>query len=377
MTKLSFTINTNSLNKLQAFETRLSDYHNVLQNLQEEELVVLKKYACISNIGGSTRIENAQLTDVEIQWIDTILTASGKQTAFVENKWMIEDKLSKDRERSIEEVGGCREMLLAILQEYNNLQPLRETDIRYLHDVLLRYYPKADAYKGQYKTQPNSVVQENHLTGEKKIIFKTADAGPITVVAMQGLVDWYNAIYMSDLRTIAITVEFVFRFLAIHPFQDGNGRLGRGLFLLGLLQSKNKILSYISQFLAIDRTIEKHKEEYYFTLNRCSGGLFDQNPENYHMEYFFDFMLKVLDESLNGIETYRHRYQAFKKLSGTTLTVLGCFQENPSIRLSRNKICTITDLPLRTVNHAITRLLNGRLIQKYGQGPATVYQLTF
>lgn len=377
MTKLSFPLNENSLNRLQVFETKLLTSYNILQPLQEKELNVLKKYAYISNIGGSTRIENAQLTDVEIQWIDTILTASGKQTAFAENKRMIENKLSKDRERSIEEVGGCREMLLAILQESQHLQPLRETDIRYLHDVLLRYYSKADSYKGQYKAQPNSVVQENHVTGEKKIIFKTADAGPITAIAMQDLVDWYNATCTSDLRTVAITAEFVFRFLAIHPFQDGNGRLGRGLFLLGLLQSQNKILSYVSQFLAIDRTIEKHKEEYYFTLNRCSGGQFDQNNENYHIEYFFDFMLKILDESLDGIALYRHKYQALQKLSSTALNILNCFQENPEIRLTAGKIHKTTDLPMRTINYAINNLLEGQLIQKYGQGSATTYQLTF
>lgn len=285
MTKLSFSLTPNSLNKLQIFEIRLSEHYNALKNVEEKELTVLRKYACISNIGGSTRIENARLTDVEIQWIDTVLTASGKQTAFAENKMMIEDKLSKDRERSIEEVGGCREMLLTILQEYEHLQPLRETDIRHLHDVLLRYYPKADSYKGQYKTQPNSVVLENHATGEKRTIFKTADAGPITAIAMQDLIDWYNVMYISDLRTLAITVEFVFRFLAIHP-------------------------------------------------------------------------------SLN-------------KLTDTAVSVLNCFQENPGIRLARNKICTMTELPVRTVNNVITRLLEGQLIQKYGQGSATSYQLTF
>ena len=138
MTKLSFTFNANSLNRLQSFELKLAEHYSLLQNLKEKELTVLKKYACISNIGGSTRIENAQLTDVEIQWIDTILTASGKHTAFSENKMMIADKLSKDRERSIEEVAGCREMLLIILQDYNHMRPLRETDIRYLHDILLQ-----------------------------------------------------------------------------------------------------------------------------------------------------------------------------------------------------------------------------------------------
>lgn len=366
-----------SLERLQAFENRVIEYYLLLKTMTEEEQNALKKYARISNVGASTRIENALLTDNEIQWIDTILTQSGKQTAFAENKNLIEDKLSKDRDRSIEEVIGCREMFMTILADATQLISLREADLRYLHDALLRHYSHAHYHKGQYKSQTNSVVYEDHATGEKKVVFKTADAGPMTSAAMHDLVDWYNEMYTSNLCTLAITSEFVFRFLAIHPFQDGNGRLGRGLFLLGLLQSRNQALAYVSQFLAIDRYIERHKEDYYFTLNRCSQGQFSQNPIDYAIGYFFDFMLQVANEALDGIDIYKRKYDALKKLSNTALKVLDCFQENPEVRLTSSAICRVTYLPLRTVNYAIITLLQGGLIQKYGQGACTRYQLTF
>ena len=67
-------------------------------------------------IGASTRIENALLTDSEIDWLDTILTQDGKTTALEANRDLIENKLSKDRERSIEEVAGCRQLLLSIYE---------------------------------------------------------------------------------------------------------------------------------------------------------------------------------------------------------------------------------------------------------------------
>ena len=105
---------------------------------------------------------------------------------------------------------------------------------------------------------------------------------------MSDLTQWYNEIYQRDSRTIPIAAEFAYRFLAIHPFQDGNGRLGRGLFLLLLLQSKNEALSTIARYLPIDRYIERYREEYYFVLNRCSGGIFKQNSFEYKINYFFD-----------------------------------------------------------------------------------------
>ncbi len=66
------------------------------------------------NIGASTRIENAVLTDQEIEWVDTILQKDGKTTAFEENKIFILDKLKKDRERSVEEVVACCQILSTV-----------------------------------------------------------------------------------------------------------------------------------------------------------------------------------------------------------------------------------------------------------------------
>lgn len=71
----------------------------------------------VNPIGASTRIENAALTDAKIEWVDTPPTQNGKPTAYEEKRQDILNKLSKDRERSIEEIVGCREVLsLAYMQ---------------------------------------------------------------------------------------------------------------------------------------------------------------------------------------------------------------------------------------------------------------------
>jgi len=73
-----------------------------LQSAPNDEKQYLNRCALISNVGASTRIENAVLTDSEIEWVDTTLTTDGKTTAFEQQKTNILDKLSKDSERSIE-----------------------------------------------------------------------------------------------------------------------------------------------------------------------------------------------------------------------------------------------------------------------------------
>lgn len=374
---ISLRISEDLQQKLHGLNNKFAATFAMAEALSEDEKSAIHRFARISMIGASTRIENAQLTDSEINWIDTILTEDSHVTAFEAHRQRIEDKLSKDRERSIEEVAGCRLMLHTIYEQSKDFFPLTEVALRGLHAELMRYYRRAGPNVGRYKTQPNYVVEQNHQTKETRIVFKTADAGPITSAAMSDLLSFYNASLPNDTWTVAVATEFVFRFLAIHPFQDGNGRVGRGLFLMSLLQSPHKIISSVAPYLAIDRQIEKHKAEYYSVLNKCSNGVFQIDPRKYHVEYFLSFMIKMLEKSLADVEHYRLRHQKVNELSESGVRVLDCFKEFPEVRLTTKDIVNETHIPRRTVVNALNTLLDANLIQRYGKGSGVRYQLLF
>lgn len=374
---LSFNLTPDLMQKLSELNNQFAKTYAMLTGYSDEVKDAIHRYAKISMIGASTRIENAMLTDSEIDWLDTVLTEDGKPTAFLAKKSFIENKLSKDRERSIEEVAGCRAMLELIYTQAKSLTPMSETTIRGLHQELMRYYQKAGPYVGRYKHQPNSVVEVNHQTGEQRVVFATAEAGPITEAAMRDLVEWYNDTYQTEPRSIAVACEFVYRFLAIHPFQDGNGRLGRGLFLLALLQSPSAIISDVAPYLAIDRHIERKRPEYYYVLNRCSDSKYKRDERKYKIEYLLEFMIKVLHDALNDIDIYKKRFDSYRLLSESASNVLSCFKEHPEIRLSRQELVTMTRLPERTVTRSLGILVKNKFIQKYGQGAGVRYQLIF
>ncbi|WP_119343761.1 Fic family protein [Facilibium subflavum] len=374
---LSFELTDELKTKVKEVNNKFVSLYASLKNINDDEILAIKKYSRISTIGASTRIENAVLTNSEIDWIDTILTVDGKTTAFDAQKHLIENKLSKDRERSIEEVAGCRSMLLRIYHDAKLFMPLREIDIRGLHTELMSPHLKSSPYVGNYKIQSNSVVETNKITGEVREIFKTADAGIMTQTAMHELVSWYNQAIINEAWTIPVICEFVYRFLAIHPFQDGNGRLGRGLFLLGLLQSNDLALASLTPLISIDRQIERCKEEYYFVLNSCSNGKYTENTADYKIEYFLRFMLKMISRSISDVDVYRRKYSETKKLSESSSKILDCFKEYPEVRLTTKMIAEYTELPQRTVSHNLAILTKHELIQKYGRGSATRYQLTF
>lgn len=148
---------------------------------------------------------------------------------------------------------------------------------------------------------------------QTRIVFKTADAGPITEAAMRDLVEWYNNAIILEPWVIAVACEFAYRFLAIHPLQDGNGRLGRGLLMLCLMQSKDDAISKVAKYLAIDRQIEKYKEEYYFILNKCSEGKFSQDAKKYKIEFFLKFMMKIIEAACNDIDLRLYCMESLSK----------------------------------------------------------------
>ena len=348
-----------------------------LEELSSNEAKYLNRFALISNIGASTRIENAILTDQEIDWVDTVLNENGKTTAFDEKRAFILDKLSKDRERSIEEVVGCRQVLSTIYLQANELFPLTETVIRGLHHDLLRYYPETASHAGGYKTAPNRVVFINHATGEHRVVLDPAPPGVINSTAMADLVKWYNATISKHPWPLLVATEFVFRFLSIHPFQDGNGRLGRALFILALLQSKDKYLTGISSFLAVDRHIEQNRSLYYTVLHQCSDGKFQADPTHYNLEPLAWFFIKVIQSSLADVEIYRQKYTSLQKLSESSLAVLSCFKAGPEKRLKVANLVTETGLPRRTIQYALNTLTKQGFLQMLGRGAGSRYQLLF
>jgi len=374
---ISFILDDRLLHQVRDVNYLFSQKKALLQSFSPEKLESIHLLARVSQVGASTRIENALLTDSEVEWLDTLLTREAHVSSFENQKNLIENKLSKDRERSIEEVAGCRAMLFLIYEQYGDFFPLTETVLRGLHQELLQYYSKASHYWGRYKTVTNSVVAYDHGTGESRIVFHTADPGPLTEAAMRDLVSWYNREGPQYPWSVAVACELTFRFLAIHPFQDGNGRVGRGLFLLALLQSPDPVISFVARYLTIDRQIEKYKEEYYRVLQRCSDGKFRIDPQEYQTQFFCQYMLKVLKAALEDIDHYATRYDRIQALPESAHRLFDCFKEYPEKRLTVKDLLQATPLPRRTINYALNLLLDAHLLRRYGQGRGTRYQVMF
>ena len=255
-----------------------------IEGQQSKYLKELRKIATIESIGSSTRIEGATLTDEEVE------------------KLLKSVKITKLQSRDEQEVVGYYEALEIILNNYASIT-LEERYIHQLHGILLRYSSKDQTHKGQYKTLSNQVVA-NYPDGTQRTIFKTTEPH-LTSLEMQGLITWTNErLIQRDLHPLMITAAFIYEFLSIHPYQDGNGRLSRLLTSLLLMKQDYQFIQYIS----FENLIEAEKEGYYRAL---MGGQKNRGKENERIDGWITFFLECLIELTQRLEA---KYEIYSKL---------------------------------------------------------------
>ena len=183
------------------------------------------------------------------------------------------------------DIEGHDSAVKAIEDAISDDRELNEVFIRNLHRILLKEpYEKAaetpDGRRvtrkisvGDYKTAPNNVTTS---TGET-YYFTPPDH---VKSAMGDLIDWYRAREREGEHPIIIAATFHYRFVRIHPFDDGNGRMARLLmnmilikhgYTVSLIRHEDRD-EYLSQLEQADRT-ENLTEFINYIANSCQYSL--------------------------------------------------------------------------------------------------------
>ena len=199
---------------------------------------------------------------------------------------------------------------------------------------------------------------------ELGILFETATPFE-TPLKMQELVEWTDK-NLSDkfYHPLIVIGIFIVNFLAIHPFQDGNGRLSRALTNLLLLKSGYLYVPYSS----VESVIEDNKESYYKALRQTQTTL--KNKPDY--EPWLLFFLKTLQKQKIRLEYKLEHYTEPKKLSNLDLPevsakIIEVFETKDRATIS--ELSEITKVNLNTVKkHLATLVKNNYLIKHKTKG---------
>ena len=188
----------------------------------------------------SSKIEGTVTTITEVLEFEAEGAASGK---------------SPEKVADINEVLNYRRAMWHAIEELNKL-PLSQRVIKEAHRDLLEGVRGEDKRPGEYRRGPNWIGPPRCKIEEARFVPISADK------LLDGVSAWEKYIHAEPLDRLAQLAILHVEFEALHPFLDGNGRIGR--MFVPLFLHKMGILSrptfYISSFL------ERNRDEYYERL---------------------------------------------------------------------------------------------------------------
>ncbi|MCP4356226.1 MAG: Fic family protein [Proteobacteria bacterium] len=320
----------------------------VLEQTKSGYLKELRKIATIESIGSSTRIEGATLTNEEVE------------------KLLKSVKISKLEKRDEQEVVGYYEALEVILENYETI-PLTESYIHQMHGFLLKHSHKDQTHKGKYKNLSNQVVA-NYPDGTQRTIFRTTEPH-LTASEMESLLIWTNdRLDKNDLHPLLIVSTFVYEFLSIHPYQDGNGRLSRLLTTLLLMKLDYQFVQYVS----FEHVIESKKEAYYRTL---MTGQKNRYKEEERIDKWVHFFLESLMELTKRLEV---KYETYSKLkvgiNERQQQIVAYIKENEPVQIKVLE-STLVNYSRNTIKKDLAYLVNEGILLKTGAGRGVRYYI--
>jgi Fic family protein len=317
----------------------------MLGRLAPDKLQSLRRVATIESVGSSTRIEGAKLSDHEIDLLLRNLD------------------IRSFRSRDEEEVAGYAEAMDTVFTSWEHI-PFTENHIKQLHGVLLKYSSKDELHCGEYKKLQNNVEAFDADGKSIGVIFETASPFDTPRIMADLVNSTSQALANRELHPILVIVTFIVHFLAIHPFQDGNGRLSRIFTTLLLLKAGYRYVPYSS----LERIIEENKDGYYQAL-RLSQKQIRTDNENLGdwIRFFLQSLKKQKDILLRKVE----QEKLLERMSPVSEQLLALAKERG--RLTIMEAVTLSGINRNTVKQHLRQLVNQSYLEQHGAGKATWY----
>ena len=313
-----------------------------LGGLMPERLKSLKRVATIESIGSSTRIEGARLSDAQVEALLSSLTTDSF------------------RSRDEEEVAGYARLMDVVFDSWRELT-LREGHLKQLHRELLSYSAKDERHRGEWKSVPNHLEAFDPEGKSLGIVFVTSSPFDTPREMEQLLTSTNDELSAGRHHPLFVIGSFVVRFLAIHPFQDGNGRLSRALTTLLLLRAGYDFVPYAS----LERVIEENKDSYYRALRRAQ-------TEEDRLGDWLTFFLRCLVTQKNVLAGRVDRERMLTSLKPLEEQVLQLVRERGHLSLA--EAVKLTQANRNTLKRSFRELVEKGHLRAVGAGRASRYE---
>ncbi len=281
--------------------------------------------------------------------------------------------LEADQRRVPPAERGIADMLVDLYKTYNG--PLS-------HEMLFSWHESLTTGRrdlvdiGRYRAHPEPMQVISGPDYKQKVHFE-APPSKVVFQEMERFVQWFNETSPLGRHSLApLTRAGIAHlyFVCIHPFEDGNGRIGRAIAEKSLSQSLGH-----PTLISLSHTIQKHKKAYYQALEDNNKKLEITN----WLVYFAQTVLEAQSYSQRLIEFIIEKTKIFDRLKGElnprqTKVLLRMFREGPDGfkgGLSAENYISLTDASRATATRDLQDLVDKGVLVKVGDLKGTRYHL--
>lgn len=318
-----FKITSKAINLISQISEKIGEI-SALENT--ERTVQLRKKNRIRTIHSSLAIENNSLTIEQI-------------TAIIEGKRVLGPP------NEIQEVKNAVQAYELLL----NLNPYKQNDLLKAHQLMMNDLVK---HNGKYRKGGVGIFDGKGVVH----VAPPADRVPFL---MNDLFDWLKS---SDAHPLIKSCVFHYEFEFIHPFEDGNGRMGR-LWQTVILTEWKPIFAW----LPIETLIKENQKLYYKAL-----GISDSNADSTE---FIEFMLSIILKTIKEIITTELKItqKITQKITVNQQKIIDSIKNNPYI--TQEELAEIVGIARLNIIKNMKKLQEQNIIKRIGADKNGYWQI--
>ena len=304
--------------KIIDYISRISEKIGEINSLENSpHQVKLRKENRIKTIHSSLAIENNSLTIEQI-------------TAIIDGKRVLGSP------NEIQEVKNAVQTYELLLK----LNPYEEKDLLKAHSLMMQ---DLVSNNGKYRNEGVGIFDGNQVVH----LAPPADRVPLLMA------DLFNWLKTSDVHPLIKSCVFHYEFEFIHPFQDGNGRMGR-LWQTVILKEWKEVFAWIP----VESLIKENQSEYYNALNSSDK----EADSSSFIEFILSLLLKTIEEI---IETEKKvTVKVSVKVTVNQQKILDVIKENPFV--TQEELAQIIGLSRKSIIQNMKKLQENGLLKRIG-----------
>jgi Fic family protein len=292
-----------------------------------------------------------------------VMSSIKKNLGLLTDKTNIKDKKAK----------GISELMVDVRKTFKD--HLTKEKLFEWHTMLLGNNAAIEVGKWRTHKEPMQVI--SGAIGKQKIHFEAPPSQKVSK-EMERFIKWFNdtasggskEIKKAPIRSAIAHLYFE----SIHPFEDGNGRIGRALAEKALSQGLGRPV-----MLSLSRTIEANKNDYYTALSKAQQSNTISNWINYFLKTILDAQTEAeeqIDFTLRKVKFFDQHRSDFNQRQLTVVKRI--LQEGPKGfegGMNARKYSSLTKTSKATATRDLQDLAEKKILIATGGGRSTSYQV--